>query len=226
MDYYVNDSSLDSLESIYDALYYGLGIAELGVAGVMMMVAIVTAAVSALLALVIWVLEAIPLYKLAKKTERPMPWLAWIPFFSSWFRQYVVADIPGNKPFDVFGKYKFDDRRTAFWVYLGIRLLGTIIIGLIVSVVSIVIPFIGSFSAILYLIPGAAAAIIEYIFLKDLLDVFKPDTKANTTASIVIVLLDTFVTLGLARTVYLYTLLKLDPLPQGTGDGAEFVVAE
>ena len=218
--------SSSSLESIYEDLLYGLGIAELGFAGVLFTIGIIMTILSFVLAIAIWIIEAIPLYKLAKKTARPMPWLAWVPFFSSYFRLYVIADIPGEKEVNLFNKWKVADRRHAFWGYVGIRLFGGTLIGLLVAVCSFVIPLIGSLSAVLYLVPAVATAIIEYIFLKDLLDVFKPDIKANNVTSIVITALDNTVTFGLARTVYLYTLLKLDPLPKGTGDGAEFVIAE
>lgn len=223
---YYTGSTVGTLEDIYDSLYYGLGIAELGVAGFILMAGIVAAVAGFVFAVAMWVLEAIPLYKLSKKTGRKMPWLAWIPIFSGYCRLYVLADIPGDKEYDIFGKYKIKQRSNAFWIYVAINVLGSFVIGFIVTLASLLIPIVGSFSIVLNLLPMAATAVMRYIFLKDVLNIFKPDAKANNTAAIIVTALDTFVTLGFARTVYLYTLLKYEPLPQGTGDGEELVIAE
>ncbi len=210
-----------SVGGVRDALDYGLYMSKPGFDGIMLIFFTIVVLFCMILAFAMWILEAIPVYKLAKKTGRPMPWLAWIPVFGSYFRMYVIADIPGKKEVNVFNKWRVESRSNMFWIYAGIKFLGSFIISIIVSVCSFIIPVIGSLSAVLYLLPMAATGIIEYIFFKELLDVFKSDQQANSVASIVVTILDKLVTGGLARTVYLYTLLKLEPI-----ENTEFIIAE
>ena len=210
-----------TLEEIYEGLYYGLGIAELGIAGVVLVwgliVAVVGFCVSTFLSVLRWVLEAYPTYKLAKKVGYAHAYLAWIPIFGSYCRLFVLAGMPGDRPFEAFGKFKMKSRGLAFWLYLAIVVFGgtliTAIIG-ILNVIPIIGQVIGTFTSLLYLLPWAITTVMEYVFLKDVLDLFKEDEKANRTASIVVTLLDSLATFGFARTIYLYTLLKRDPLPQ------------
>lgn len=218
------DTSIESLEELYEFLYYGLGIAELGIAGVVLMigviVAVATAVLGLLVSLVVFVLEAIPLYKISKKLERKyawMVWLSWIPGIGGCFSTYVLSDIPGDKPVKLGGKLTIENRLMSFWIHTGIRLFGgtliTVLIG-IVNMIPVLGQLIGAFSSILYLVPTVAAAWIEYVYLRDVLDMFKPDQKSNNTAAIVVAVLDALVTFGLARAIYLYTVMNKDPLPQ------------
>ncbi len=202
------------LEDIYESLYYGLGIAELGIVGVILMatiiVSIVTAVVSFLVTVILWILEAIPLYKLAKKTNRKRAWLAWVPILGNYFRMYVLADIPGDKPFSIASRSI--SRNMAFWIYIGIDLFGVALVNVIVAIINFFIPVVGLLALAFNLLPLVCAGFMEYIFLKDVLDVFKADEKSNKVASIVITVLDNLATLGFARLVYLYTLLKYKPI--------------
>ncbi len=205
------------LEDIYYTLFYGLGIAELGIAGVILMISIITAAISLLVAIVVWVLEAIPLYKLAKKNGRKHAWLAWVPLFGNYFRMYVLADIPGDKPFS-FGSRSLCSRNMAFWIYVGIEIFGDALINIIVLIINFFFPVVGLLALVLPLLPWICTAIMEYIFLKDVIDMFKTDKKSNNVAAIVITVLDNIVTLGFARLIYLYTLLKYAPIKQNVNN--------
>ena len=210
-----------TLEEIYEGLYYGLGIAELGIAGVVLvwgiMAAIIGAVVSAVLSVLRWLLEAYPTYQLAKKVGYAHAYLAWVPIFGSYCRLYVLAAMPGDRPFDFLGKWKMKSRTMAFWLYLAILFFGNTIITTVIgilNVVPIIGQVIGSFASLLYLLPWAITCVAEYVFLKDVLDLFKEDEKSNRTTSIIITALDNLATLGFARTIYLYTLLKNEPVPQ------------
>lgn len=215
---------MEGLEELYEGLYYGLGIAEMGIAGIILMGtiigAIIGAIVSALVAIVIWIVEAIPTYKLAQKLGYKLAILAWIPILGSYFRLYVLAAMVGNKPFELFdGKIKMQSRTLTFWVYVLVALFGGTIISIAITILG-VLPVIGAIiatiSTLLYFIPPVVTGMIQYAFLRDVLDCFKEDKKSNRTAAIVISVLDTIVTFGLARAIYLWTIIKKDPIPQQT----------
>lgn len=213
-------NALDSLSAIIAAV---TGLASLGIVGILIIAAIIGIIVGLVVAVVTWVLEAIPIYLLAKKLGREHAWLAWVPIFGAEFRLWVLSDIACEKPFTVYKeKYTIKNRANSFWLYVAIKYFGAAVISAVVGVVSAIIPLIGSVSAVLMLLPTVACAIIEYVYLRDVLDIFKENNEANKKASFFITLLDSFVTLGFARIFYLFTLLKCSPLPSNV----EIVIEE
>lgn len=213
-------NALDSLSAIIAAV---TGLASLGIAGILIIAAIIGIIVGLVVAVVTWVLEAIPIYLLAKKLGREHAWLAWVPIFGAEFRLWVLSDIACEKPFTVYKeKYTIKNRANSFWLYVAIKYFGAAVISAVVGVVSAIIPLIGSVSAVLMLLPTVACAIIEYVYLRDVLDIFKENKEANKKTSFFITLLDSFVTLGFARIFYLFTLLKCSPLPSNV----EIVIEE
>lgn len=217
------ESILEALEELYEILYYGLGVAELGVAGVIfiggLIASLVTAVVTALVTLLLFILEAVPLYKISKRMHRKhawLVWLAWIPVVGPYINTYVLADVCGQKPVKLIKDFRIESRLTAFLIFAGISLFGAAIITAIIGIVN-VIPglgqLIGAIGTLLYFVPPVAAGWIEYAFLRDVLDIFKADKKSNQIAAIVITAVDTLVTFGLARAVYLYTVMNKQPLP-------------
>ena len=56
--------------------------------------------------------------------------------------------------------------------------------------------------------------LIRYVYLRDVLDIFKADKDTNNTTSILITLIDIFATGGFARIIFLYTLINRDPIPE------------
>lgn len=161
------------------------------------------------LGLCVYIIEAIALFKLAKNANCKYAWLAWIPLFGGYLRTYLISDIAGNKPFVFFdGKINFQKRINSFWIYLGLGIGG----GLITTIIAM-IPLIGLFlSPIVSLAFSAAIGIMNYVYLKDMLDVFRNDDEKNKTAALIVTLLDCLVTIGFARAIYLCTIMKLDPL--------------
>lgn len=206
----------DLLAEISDTFSYGFNIAQLGLSGAILILSILAVLFSALIAILLFVVEAIPVYSLSKKLDRRFSFLAWIPVFSRYLRFFILCDLAGDKPFSVFGgKLKFKSRLLAFWIYLGFALGGNAIITLLMLFVN-VIPYLGQIlggmASLLYLVPKAACGIIEFAMLRDLLDIFKPDRKSNKITAIVIAALDGVVFGGLAWNLYIYSLLKSQPL--------------
>lgn len=223
------DISIDSLEQLsdwlrelYEVLFLGASIGSLGLSAatstIVIIGAIIAAIVSAVTAIAVYLLKAIPVYKIAKKVGCRTAWLAWMPVFPSYFRTFVLSDIAGQKPISFFdGKITVKSRVMSFWAYLGILIFGHGLVTALVGILNL-IPVIGTlispFAAILYLLPTVAAAFLEYAYLKDVLDIFKENKKSNATAAVIITVLDNLATLGFAQTIYLYTLCsrKVQPI--------------
>lgn len=198
-------------------------LAELLVSGVGLVVTVIGAILALLLAVALFIIQAIPVYKLAKKLKVRNAWLAWIPIYSIYFRTYVLADMAGNKPFRLFkGKINIANRRNAFWIYLLVAVVGGAVASMVASVAGAVlsiIPVLGTvlgylMGSVLGLLPAVVCAFAEYVFLRDVLDLFKSDKDANNTAAVIITILDNVLTGGWAQTIWLYTLLKRRPLPR------------
>lgn len=213
-----------SLEEIIAFLTAALGVAELGVMGTVVVVTIllmaITMVVSLLVSLVVFILEAIPLYKISRKMGRKsawLVWLSWLPIVGSYLGLYVLEEIPGRKPLHLVGKLSIESRMLSFWIYVGIAVFGNALITAVVGILSL-IPVVGTFvgyvSWILYLAPAAALAWMEYAYLRDVLDIFKEDHRSNIIAAAVVAALDATVTMGLARAFFLYTVMNKEPLPQ------------
>ena len=184
------------------------------ITGVVLTILIIVMIVAFVLSTVTYVLSAFPLYKLAKKLNRPYAWLAWIPVVGAYCRTYVLCDLAGDKELVIIpDKIVIKDRKMSFLIYLGIVILGSAIVGTIIGVLSL-IPIIGWFSYILLLAPIVCAGFMEYAYLRDVLDIFKEDKQSNNTTSIIVTALDCLVTCGIARIVILFTLLKREPIAQ------------
>lgn len=221
---------MESLEQISgimsdsaDILTAIVALIQLMVSGVGFVFTVISAIFAFLIAVAAYILHAIPVYKLAKKTKTPHAWLAWVPIYSIYFRTYLLADMAGNKPFQLFkGKINIANRRNAFWIYLAVALIGGTVASILSSMLGAalsVVPVLGT--AVGYLIgyalgllPTLVCAFAEYVFLRDVLDLFKRDKSANNTAAIIVTLLDNVLTSGWAQTIYLFTLLKRRPLPK------------
>lgn len=123
-----------------------------------------------------YVLRSIALYKMAKKLGHPNPWLAWIPYAST----YLMFVLP-EKPFTVLAiNTKLKERSTAFFIWLAIT-LGS---GVIESVV-LMIPFIGTLAAsVLPLLEAVILIFLLYPMYYDLFSLFVEDSQATVFAVI------------------------------------------
>ncbi len=219
------DQSLNTLEDIYDGMSLLYGVTKLGISGVMLAIAVIGVLFSLAISLLLFILEAIPLSVISKKLGKNAAWMAWMPLFSSYFRQYVVTDMAGDKEVvflegEKYSKYTIKSRPLSFWIWAGIRLFGSTLITTVLGIgsfIPVLNTILGILAPLLYLVPTVATGWMEYVYTKDVLDLFKEDKKSNRTAAIVVSALDSFVTLGFARTVLMYTIMKKNPLPQKFG---------
>lgn len=217
---FLGDADIKEIIELFEMILKGTqsitALLNLGITGITLFISIVTAIIFFVLWVVEYVVEGIPIYILAKKAGVSGAILAWMPVFTSHFRRYVLVRIPDPKPVEFMNK-KIENRSTVFWLYLLIKYAGPTLISLFIFIASffpVAGILIGSFTSLLYLVPPVAAGFLDYLFLKDVLDVFKEDEKSNNTTSIIITVLDCIVTFGFARSIYLYSLLKKSPLPQ------------
>lgn len=208
------------VEDLYALVLAIFGLTELGIVGVVfawgIVVSIFSFIATLVVTIVLYLLEAIPLFVLSRKAKRPSAWLVWVPFFPTYFRMYALCDIVGKKPLFLFsGKLVVENRALVFIAYLGILLFGNALVTVIMTFLN-VIPGLGqimsAMSTLLYLLPWVATAILEYVFLRDALDLFSTKRQNNMLAAIIITVLDNVGTFGFARTLYLYTMLGKKPL--------------
>ncbi len=216
-------------DRIIKVLTLGYDLADLGITGIILLISIITAVVGFIFAVVQYLLASFPVYKLAKKLGRKHAILAWIPVLPQYFRMYVIADMAGDKAVSVFnGKITLKNRFTSFWIYLCIAICGNTIVD-VLSLFLNFIPGLGMLlslaTTILSLAPTFITALFEYAYFRDMLNIFKADKKSNNTTAIVITVLDVFL-FGWAKVVYLYTMLKLEPITESEAEPIEGTAAE
>ncbi len=177
---------------------------------------IIGAIIAFLLSVAQWLTLAIPLYKLAVKAGRKNAWVAWIPLVGN---VYTMMDIAGDKEIPVFKKFVIKNRIHGFWLWVLIVVLGNVIWTATMAILAAAVSATGIGSlvspafAILEFVPTILMLYLEVVFLKDLLDVFKPDKAANKNTAILLTILDSVLPYNFVRAFYLFSLLKLDPLP-------------
>lgn len=183
----------------YEILYYSSYLLGLIIplfattAGVILLV--IMSIVTTVVTLIVHYVEAIPVYKLAKKRGVNHAMVALIPIQPC--IMFVLASIPGEREIDYFGQFK-TKLMTSILIYCGVYLAT---------------PALASVGGILALVPIAATLILDYIYLKDVIGLYNPDKSANNTASIIITIANYF-TGGLVRGIYMWGLLKKEPVDQ------------
>lgn len=140
--------------------------------------------VSMIFALAVYLMDAIPLYSLAKKHGRPMPWLAFIPFIGYYCRTYVLADILDKKPLRLVGdNIVMKDRFVSFWISVAAGFL---------------VPPLHYF--------------FRYAYLRDFLYLYEADREKARNKALIVTILDALLTGGIARSVILIGKIKAAPL--------------
>lgn len=130
-----------------------------------------------------YVINAIAIFKLAKKHELEYPFLAFVPIFN----MYMLTKLPGDKPFTLFGgSIKFNDRAYAFGIFAAASSLASLL-GIIATVV---------------------AAFVNYGLLKDVLDLYSDDLESNNKKAIIATVIDYIFTMGIIRGILLLKLTK------------------
>ena len=121
-------------------------------------------------------LLAVPLYIMADKAGYAYPFLAFIPFAN-----YYLMHILPIKEYNYIGMYKTYERKNGFLLYMIVRWIGPLAIGIVGTILSVV-PFIAMLIAmVIYFINLAlivAGFIGKAIMMIDLLDLYmKKDDK-------------------------------------------------
>lgn len=111
----------------------------------------------------LYIMGAIGLYKMAAKLGYPYAWMSWLPFANV----YLMYILPMNR-FRVLAINKEMDRKTAFWVYIGM-VLGFAILSMI--------PLVGMLFAIASVV---AVIFFSYPMYKDLFSMFVDESKVKT----------------------------------------------
>lgn len=138
--------------------------------------------------ILVYVLNCIGLYRMAKKLNHKYSWLAWIPIAQYW----LLFDMP-KKGLEVLAfKKTIQNRTNAFWIYIALSFGG----GIVTSILGI-IPIIGTLLAPLVPIAMTVGMIfILYPAYKDLYEIFLPESSVQGYAigSIICLFLVPFVT--------------------------------
>lgn len=187
---------------------------------------------------VLYFLNAYPLYKIAKKLDYDKSFLPWIPIFQSYICLFTIADLPGRRDFYISPKFdslfKIKDRKKSYTAVIIIIVVTTVLSYFASFFSTFLMSFLSAFmemnsamSAIgtaipallslcialpLSLITGFLLGIFQYAYIRDLIDLFKPDREQNKKTALIIVIINNF-TAGLALPIYLMTLQQYDPLP-------------
>lgn len=173
--------------------------------------------INILLDIVVYLFRTVCLYKLAKNAGRTDGWLAFIPI--AW--HFVLCDL-SDRPFELFGKRWFNDRRKAFWVWLGVKYLGAWIVGLISGVIVsilMLLPVVGSLLAsvvgiALPFVPLFLSAAMRYRFLYDATEVFKPGARNNKTLAMISIVVEELLSTDLMMLLLLWSMVRCKPAKQ------------
>ena len=129
------DGILESLEELYKIIYYGFGIAELGIGGITLIwgaiVAVVSAIFGMMISLLVFILQSVPLYKISSKMGRKsawLVWLTWLPIIGKHISTYVLADVLGDKPIILADRIILKNRLLSFWIRIGISVFGSTLV--------------------------------------------------------------------------------------------------
>ena len=161
---------------------------------------------------------AIPLFVVARHAKSKFAWLAWIPIFQDLFAVLVMWKASGKESFELFkGKFRIKNSIWMMLTYVLFDFCGDTIVWILIVIVNM-IPGLGQLAGLIIwllgYLPKFVMAMITYVYMRDLLDVFKPDKKKNQVHAAVVVILDALLTFGWARTIYLVTMMRKKPLPK------------
>lgn len=214
-------NSADSIVGNFDSIFghmdsiaaSGASVAAAGV----FVISLVIAALHLLLDVIVYLFRTICLFKLAKNAGRTDGWLAFIPI--AW--HFVLCDL-SDAPFVLFGKQWFKDRRTAFWVWLGVKYLGGFIISLtsgFICSLLLAVPVIGTVLAsavgvVLPFVPRILTACMRFRFLYDATEVFRPGRRNNKTFAVMSIVVEELLSTDLMTLLLLWSMVRSKPAAQ------------
>lgn len=186
--------------------------------------------------LAIYLLKAIPLYKIGKKLGYDKNFLPWL---GGYFATYALSDMPGIKEFSITPKIdsflKIRTKNRAFIIFLAVNIIfpllpfvfifgffllfflsallpEAVFVVFAVILMLLYLLFFALYSILSYAVT-AVYAVVHYVYLRDLSCIFIPDRNTAKTLSVLSAVLDSF-TGGFAIPVYLCCLSRKDPLPE------------
>ena len=183
-----------------------------------------------------YVLNALPLYRIGKKLGYDKCFLPWIPV--SLIPFFVLGDLPGRKDFTVSPKIdkflKIGTRKKSYIIYIVLYVLFlafTLTAGFGMMVFSflmeagvlpeelsmiLMMAYMMVYLAVIFLAAGVFTALsitYYYVYLRDLIDIFKPDRENNKKLALILAITNMFAS-GLVIPIYLLILSKSEPLPE------------
>lgn len=90
--------------------------------GIILLFMGIAAIVSIAWAIIVHIVSSIPYFNMARKAGFHHAWLAFIPY-----GQYYVVMTLSHREFNIFNKFRTNDRKKAFWAYLIVAAVGVII---------------------------------------------------------------------------------------------------
>ena len=152
---------------------------------------------------------------MAKKLNVGCEGYAWIPVFQQGFAMYLIYQMTGKKRLVLFGKYVISNGGLAVALWIGVHYLGNAAVQVFVGQFAWV-PVVGALvlalGNLLALIPVAAFTLLEYAYVRDLLNLFEADEKKNNVVAVIVAVVDALIPLGIAKTILLACYLKKEPL--------------
>jgi hypothetical protein len=140
---------------------------------------------------------------------------AWIPVFQQGFTMHLIYQMTGKKRLVIFDKYVISNGGIAVMLWIFIHYFGISAIQLAagqlawVPVVGILMLTAGN---LLLLIPLVAEGILEYAYVRDVLNMFSEDKNKNVILAVIIAVADVLIGGGLARAILFMFYLKKEPL--------------
>ena len=140
---------------------------------------------------------------------------AWIPVFQQGITMYTIYQMTGKKRLVIFDKYVISNGGIAVVLWIFIHYFGLEAIQLAagqlawVPIVGILMLTVGN---LLLLVPLVAEGILEYAYVRDVLDLFDEDKNRNVILAVVVAAIDVLIGGGLARAILFMFYLKREPL--------------
>lgn len=164
-----------------------------------------------------FLIKSYPLYRMAKITGAKKPYLAWIPVLGPVLQMYTAAEIAKDKDFILFGKKLFRNRKTPVYISAAVFSVNTFTVVAYLALFFAmfffqeeILPlafFLAIAAFILLFLTGIASSVllpfINYVYYRDILNLFNDNTDNNVLFSVLAVLIDLYCN-GIASIVLLY----------------------
>jgi len=181
-----------------------------------------------------FLIKSYPLYRMAKITGAKKPYLAWIPVLGPVLQMYTAAEIARDNDFILFGKKLFKNRKTPVYISAAVFAVNAFTVVAYLALFSAmfffqeaILPlafFLAIAAFILLFLTGIASSVllpfINYVYYRDILNLFNDNTDNNVLFSVLAVLIDLYCN-GIASTILLYfAMIKATKKPEETENEA------